>query len=121
MNTPSGIATITAARYPSVTRIREAAMCCTRVPFLRSSASPFATCAGVGKYGVLDFTTAIHQTVTSRATSNAGISGFHLLLTAKVYLRRLVPPDETFVGVGFIGDGVVDDFGVQSQLHQIVQ
>src|SRR5688572_6459089 len=101
------------------TRINEAAMCCTSVPFLASSTMPVTTWSGVGKYGVLDRLTAHHQAAVNTATSKKGARILNLLVNPD--LRGSVTADVSLIGVRFVRNGMIDDLGFQPESHQLFQ
>src|SRR4030095_1045668 len=115
---PTGTASATASRYPTVTRKSEATRCLSSSPCRSRSTSPTATCPGVGKMRLPLMTTATCQTAPSRATGPS--SGSPRPLPLNMDLHRPRAALEALVHVTLVGDALLDDAGLQRGLHQLV-
>src|SRR6185503_18147368 len=118
MSIPTGTASATARRYPTVTRNSEATTCLSRSPWRARSTRPAATCPGVGKIRLPLSTTATCQIATSSATGPS--SGSQRPLPPNMNAHRARTALEALVHITLVGDALPDDAGLERSLHQVV-
>src|SRR5687767_3629510 len=110
MATPSGIASATAPKKPTATRISDAAMWCTSTPSFANATVPSTTSQGPGKIIVPLTCTTAHQAAIRTATTRYG--QMPEVLLGNLDLGWRIRPNEAVVHVPLVRHRSLQDFSI---------